>query len=103
MNCADCHGYDLQAAGWVPTSRDTLLALRRLAGGDLQDALGGAAAGDARVGARAPPEQIWKLVTYIQSFHGTFPSALADRGKQGDLGDEDTTSGATLGGAECDQ
>ena len=41
-----------------------------------------------------PPGQIWKIVAYIQAKGGMFPASLADRGRQGDLADNDTTSGA---------
>ena len=36
------------------------------------------------------PAQIWKIVAYIESKGGAFPAALADRGRQGDLGDNRT-------------
>ena len=41
---------------------------------------------------------IWKVVAYIQSKGGAYPASLADRGRQGDLGDVDTTSFGTLKG-----
>jgi hypothetical protein len=46
-----------------------------------------------------PPTLIWKVVAYIESKGGAFPATLADRARQGDLGDDaDTTSFGTLKG-----
>jgi hypothetical protein len=45
-----------------------------------------------------PPALIWKVAAYIESKGGAYPARLADRGRQGDLGDEDTTAGSTLKG-----
>ncbi|GJG89603.1 hypothetical protein tb265_47840 [Gemmatimonadetes bacterium T265] len=99
MNCADCHGYDLKG-GMGPNLRDRYWRYGGSPAEIYKTLWEGRPQGMPAWGRALPPEQLWKLVTYIESFHGTFPAPLADRGKQGDLGDEDTTGARTLRGAQ---
>ena len=99
MNCADCHGYDLRG-GMGPNLRDHAWRYGGSPAEIYKTLWEGRPQGMPAWGRALPPEQIWKLVTYIESFHGTFPARLADRGKQGDLGDEDTTGARTLRGVQ---
>ena len=99
MNCADCHGYDLKG-GMGPNLRDRYWRYGGSPAEIYKTLWEGRPQGMPAWGRALPPEQLWKLVTYIESFHGTFPSSLADRGKQGDLGDEDTTGARTLRGLQ---
>ena len=98
MNCADCHGYDLKG-GMGPNLRDQYWRYGGSPAEIYKTLWEGRPQGMPAWGRALPPEQLWKLVTYIESFRGTFPAALADRGKQGDLGDEDTTAARTLRGS----
>lgn len=87
MNCADCHGYDLKG-GMGPNLRDTYWRYGG-APADLYKTLWeGRPKGMPAWGRALTPDQIWKLVAYIQSYGGTFPPSQANAGKQGDLGDE---------------
>ena len=99
MNCADCHGYDLRG-GMGPNLRDRYWRYGGSPAEIYKTLWEGRPQGMPAWGRALPPEQLWKLVTYIESFHGTFPAPLADRGKQGDLGDEDTTGARTLRGVQ---
>lgn len=99
MNCADCHGYDLKG-GMGPNLTDRYWRYGGSPAEIYKTLWEGRPQGMPAWGRALPPEQLWKLVTYIQSFHGTFPGPLADRGKQGDLGDEDTTGARTLRGRQ---
>lgn len=99
MNCADCHGYDGKG-GMGPDLTDRYWRYGGSPAEIYKTLWEGRPQGMPAWGRALPPEQLWKLVTYIQSFHGTFPAPLADRGKQGDLGDEDTTGARTLRGRQ---
>ncbi len=99
MNCADCHGYDGKG-GMGPNLTDRYWRYGGSPAEIYKTLWEGRPQGMPAWGRALPPEQIWKLVTYIESFRGTFPAPLADRGKQGDLGDEDTTGARTLRGLQ---
>jgi cytochrome c oxidase cbb3-type subunit 3 len=97
MNCAACHGYDLKG-GMGPDLTDTYWRYGGSPADVYKSIFEGRPQGMPAWGRSIPPAQIWKLVAYVQSKGGTFPGRLADRGRQGDLGDEDTTSFSTLKG-----
>ena len=86
----------------LSTRADTSLRYARLPGGSPADIyksiFEGRPEGMPAWGRSIPPAQIWKVVAYIESKGGAFPGRLADRARQGDLGDEDTTSFSTLKG-----
>jgi cytochrome c oxidase cbb3-type subunit 3 len=97
MNCASCHGYDLKG-GMGPDLTDTYWRYGGSPADIYKSIYEGRPQGMPAWGRSIPPAQIWKLVAYIQSKGGAFAGRLADRGRQGDLGDEDTTSFSTLKG-----
>ena len=97
MNCAGCHGYDLKG-GMGPDLTDTYWRYGGSPADIYKSIFEGRPQGMPAWGRSVPPAQIWKLVAYIQSKGGAYPGRLADRGRQGDLGDEDTTSFSTLKG-----
>jgi cytochrome c oxidase cbb3-type subunit III len=97
MNCAACHGYDLKG-GMGPDLTDTYWRYGGSPADIYKSIFEGRPQGMPAWGRSIPPAYIWKVVAYIQSKGGSYPAALADRGRQGDLGDEDTTAGSTLKG-----
>jgi cytochrome c oxidase cbb3-type subunit 3 len=97
MNCAACHGYDLKG-GMGPDLTDTYWRYGGSPAAIYKSIFEGRPQGMPAWGRSIPPENIWKVVAYIQSKGGSFPGFLADRGRQGDLSDEDTTAGSTLKG-----
>jgi len=97
MNCAACHGYDLKG-GMGPDLTDTYWRYGGSPADIYKSIFEGRPQGMPAWGRSIPPEYIWKIVSYIQWKGGAYPATLADRGRQGDLGDEDTTAGSTLKG-----
>jgi cytochrome c oxidase cbb3-type subunit 3 len=97
MNCAACHGYDLKG-GMGPDLTDTYWRYGGSPADIYKSIFEGRPQGMPAWGRALPSAEIWKIVTYIESKGGAFPPALADRGRQGDLGDKDTTAGSTLKG-----
>ena len=97
MNCAGCHGYDLKG-GMGPSLVDTYWRYGGSPADIYKSIFEGRPQGMPAWGRSIPSVEIWKVVAYIQAKGGTFSPGLADRGRQGDLADEDTTSGSTLKG-----
>ncbi len=97
MNCAGCHGYDLKG-GMGPDLTDTYWRYGGAPADMYKSIFEGRPQGMPAWGRSIPPAMIWKVVSYIESKGGAFPAALADRARQGDEGDRDTTSGSTLKG-----
>jgi cytochrome c oxidase cbb3-type subunit 3 len=97
MNCAACHGYDLKG-GMGPDLTDTYWRYGGSPAEIYKSIFEGRPQGMPAWGRALPAADIWKIVTYIESKGGAFPAALADRARQGDLADQDTTSGSTLKG-----
>ena len=97
MNCASCHGYDLKG-GMGPDLTDTYWRYGGSPADIYKSIFEGRPQGMPAWGRSIPPAEIWKIVAYIQSKGGSYPGRLADRGRQGDLGDDDTTSFSTLKG-----
>jgi cytochrome c oxidase cbb3-type subunit 3 len=97
MNCAACHGYDLKG-GMGPDLTDTYWRYGGSPADIYKSIFEGRPEGMPAWGRSLPPAMIWKVVSYIESKGGAFPAALADKARQGDEGDRDTTSGSTLKG-----
>jgi len=97
MNCAACHGYDLKG-GMGPDLTDTYWRYGGSPANIYKSIFEGRPQGMPAWGRTMPPALIWKVAAYIESKGGAYPAALADRGRQGDLGDDDTTAGSTLKG-----
>ena len=97
MNCAACHGYDLKG-GMGPDLTDTYWRYGGSPAAIYKSIFEGRPQGMPAWGRSIPPAMIWKVAAYIESKGGAFPANLADRGRQGDLGNEDTTAGSTLKG-----
>ena len=97
MNCAACHGYDLKG-GMGPDLTDTYWRYGGSPADIYKSIYEGRPQGMPAWGRTLQPALIWKVAAYIQSKGGAYPAALADRGRQGDLGNEDTTAGSTLKG-----
>jgi cytochrome c oxidase cbb3-type subunit 3 len=97
MNCAACHGYNLKG-GMGPDLTDTYWRYGGSPAAIYKSIFEGRPQGMPAWGRTIPPALIWKVAAYIESKGGTYPARLADRGRQGDLGDEDTTAGSTLKG-----
>jgi len=92
MNCAGCHGYDLKG-GMGPDLTDSYWRYGGAPADIYKTIFEGRPQGMPAWGRTIPPALIWKVAAYIESKGGAYPAALADRGRQGDLGDDaDTTS-----------
>ena len=102
MNCAACHGYDGKG-GMGPNLTDTYWRYGGSPASIYNSIYQGRPDGMPAWGRMIPRDDIWKLVTYIQSLGGSFPASLAESGRKGNLGDKDTTAGATLKGRQNDQ
>lgn len=97
MNCASCHGYDLKG-GMGPDLTDTYWRYGGSPADIYKSIYEGRPQGMPAWGRALSPDIIWKVVAYIESKGGAFPGRLADEARQGELGDQDTTSGSTLKG-----
>ena len=98
MNCAACHGYDLKG-GMGPDLTDTYWRYGGAPADIYKSIFEGRPEGMPAWGRTLPAPLIWKVAAYIASKGGGYPGKLADRGRQGDLGDDaDTTSFGTLKG-----
>jgi cytochrome c oxidase cbb3-type subunit 3 len=97
MNCAACHSYDLKG-GMGPDLTDTYWRYGGSPADIYKSIFEGRPQGMPAWGRALPQAMIWRIVAYIESKGGAFPGALADRARQGDLADQDTTSGSTLKG-----
>jgi cytochrome c oxidase cbb3-type subunit 3 len=97
MNCAACHSYDLKG-GMGPDLTDTYWRYGGSPANIYKSIFEGRPQGMPAWGRALPQAMIWRVVAYIESKGGAFPGALADRGRQGDLADQDTTAGSTLKG-----
>jgi cytochrome c oxidase cbb3-type subunit 3 len=97
MNCAACHSYDLKG-GMGPDLTDTYWRYGGAPADIYKSIFEGRPQGMPAWGRTIPAAMIWKVVAYLDSKGGAFPAALADRARQGDEGDRDTTSGSTMKG-----
>lgn len=99
MNCVGCHGYNLRG-GMGPNLTDTYWRYGGAPAQIYKSIYEGRPQGMPAWGRAIPKDDIWKIVAYIQAQGGTFPAPLANSGLQGNLGDMDTSSGATLKGRQ---
>jgi cytochrome c oxidase cbb3-type subunit III len=97
MNCASCHGYDMKG-GMGPDLTDSYWRYGGSPADIYKSIFEGRPQGMPAWGRTIPSVLIWKLAAYIESKGGAFPPQLADRARQGDLGDQDTTAGSTMKG-----
>jgi cytochrome c oxidase cbb3-type subunit 3 len=102
MNCVGCHGYDAKG-GMGPDLTDTYWRYGGSPSEIYNSVYQGRPQGMPAWGRMIPHADVWKIVTYLQSLGGAFPASLAEAGRQGDLGDKDTTAGATLKGRQSSQ
>jgi cytochrome c oxidase cbb3-type subunit III len=102
MNCADCHGYNLKG-GMGPDLTDTYWRYGGSPAAIYKSIYEGRPEGMPAWGRTLTPALIWRLVAYIQSFGGGFPPQLATSGRQGDLGDMDTSGARTLRGRQNEE
>ena len=98
-NCAACHGYDGKG-GMGPDLTDTYWRYGGSPASIYNSIYQGRPDGMPAWGRMIPRDNIWKLVTYIQSLGGSFPAGLAESGRKGNLGDKDTGAGSTLKGRQ---
>ena len=97
MNCAACHGYDAKG-GMGPNLTDTYWRYGGSPAEIYKSISEGRPQGMPAWGVALTDDEIWKLVAYVQSLGGNFPAALADQGKQGNLGPmKDTATGVLKG------
>jgi mono/diheme cytochrome c family protein len=71
MNCAGCHAYNAKG-NMGPDLTDTYWRYGGLPAQIFQSIHDGRAQGMPAWGAALPPQEIWKLVAYIESLGGTF-------------------------------
>jgi cytochrome c oxidase cbb3-type subunit 3 len=71
MNCAGCHAYNAKG-NMGPDLTDTYWRYGGLPAQIYQSIHDGRAQGMPAWGAALPPQEIWKLVAYIESFGGTY-------------------------------
>jgi cytochrome c oxidase cbb3-type subunit III len=83
MNCAGCHAYNGKG-NMGPDLTDTYWRYGGLPIQIYQTIRDGRPQGMPAWGAALPPEEIWKLVAYIQSFGGTVAVADYVHARQGD-------------------
>lgn len=97
MNCAACHGYDLKG-GMGPNLTDTYWRYGGAPADIYKSIFEGRPQGMPSWGRALTPTLIWKVVAYIESKGGAVSAAAADRARQGDESESDTTSGSTMKG-----
>jgi cytochrome c oxidase cbb3-type subunit III len=97
MNCVGCHGYDAKG-GMGPDLTDTYWRYGGSPAEIYKSISEGRPQGMPAWGAMLTSDETWKLVAYVQSLGGSFPAALAEQGKQGNLGAlVDTATGVLKG------
>jgi len=83
MNCAGCHGYNAKG-NMGPDLTDQYWRYGGLPIQIYKTLVNGRPNGMPAWGAALPPDDIWKLVAYIQSLGGTVPVGDYERARQGD-------------------
>jgi len=97
MNCVACHGYDARG-GMGPDLTDTYWRYGGSPAEIYKSISEGRPQGMPAWGAMLTSDELWKLTAYVQSLGGSFPAALAEQGKQGNLGATlDTATGVLKG------
>jgi cytochrome c oxidase cbb3-type subunit 3 len=85
MNCAGCHGYDLKGGTMAPNLTDRYWRYGGTPAQIYSSIANGRPKGMPTWRNALPAEEIWKLVSYIQSQGGATPAADYQAGEQGDL------------------
>jgi cytochrome c oxidase cbb3-type subunit 3 len=83
MNCAGCHGYDL-GGSMGPNLKDRYWRYGGSPAAIYRSIAGGHPQGMPAWSKSLPPEKIWELVAYIQSYGGATPPADYQGALQGD-------------------
>lgn len=83
MNCAGCHGYDL-GGSMGPNLKDNYWRYGGTPGAIYRSIAGGHPQGMPAWSRALPPDQIWKLTAYIQSYGGATPPSAYQGALQGD-------------------
>ncbi|MGH9455099.1 MAG: c-type cytochrome [Terriglobia bacterium] len=83
MNCAGCHAYSGKG-NMGPDLTDTYWRYGGLPIQIYKTLVDGRPNGMPAWGAALPPDDIWKLVAYIQTLGGTVPANDYERARQGD-------------------
>jgi cytochrome c oxidase cbb3-type subunit 3 len=83
MNCAGCHGYDL-GGSMGPNLKDPYWRYGGSPGAIYRSIAGGHPQGMPAWSKALPPDQIWKLVAFIQSYGGATPAGDYQGALQGD-------------------
>jgi cytochrome c oxidase cbb3-type subunit 3 len=83
MNCAGCHGYGA-TGGMGPNLADTYWRYGGSPAGIFKSIYEGRPQGMPAWNPALPPEEIWKLVAYIQSLGGSYSAAQYEASVQGD-------------------
>jgi len=81
MNCAGCHAYNAKG-NMGPDLTDTYWRYGGLPAQIYSSIHDGRAKGMPAWGSQLPPQEIWKLVAYIQSFGGTYSTDGTPRNAQ---------------------
>jgi cytochrome c oxidase cbb3-type subunit 3 len=83
MNCAGCHAYDA-TGGMAPNLTDTYWRYGGSPAAIFKSIYEGRPQGMPAWNPALPPEEIWKLVAYIQSLGGSYSAAQYQASVQGD-------------------
>jgi cytochrome c oxidase cbb3-type subunit 3 len=83
MNCAGCHGYDAKG-GMGPNLTDDFWRYGGMASSIYKSIDEGRPQGMPAWGRALPPEEIWKIVAFIQTLGGAVPEDHYHAGLQGD-------------------
>lgn len=97
MNCAACHGYDMKG-GMGPNLTDSYWRYGGAPADIYKSIFEGRPQGMPSWGRALTPTLIWKVVAYIETKGGAVPAVAADRERQGDESESDTTAGSTMKG-----
>ena len=83
MNCAGCHGYDA-TGGMGPDLTDKYWRYGGTPASVYQSIFEGRPQGMPSWGRALPPQEIWKIVAYVETLGGTFAPTQYHAGLQGD-------------------
>ncbi len=97
MNCAGCHGYTL-GGGMGPNLADSYWRYGGAPAQIYNSIFEGRPRGMPAWGQALSQSEIWKITAYIEAYGGAFPAAAADQGRQGNLGDKNTSAASSLKG-----
>ena len=96
MNCAGCHGYTL-GGSMGPNLADRYWRYGGTPGAIYRSIADGHPQGMPAWRRALPPDEIWKLVAYIQSYGGTIPAADYQNALQGDTFAKSSAGGSGTG------